>query len=126
MDFKILRYNSRLKMVARRLRSGMTDTESKLWSRLRRRQLCNVQFYRQRSIGQYIVDFYAPKAKLVVEVDGSQHLEPRGASADAIRNRFLTEQGLHVLHFHNLQILNELDAVTAGIHLAIIQHMGNP
>lgn len=69
----MLKYNATLKPYARRLRGEMTDAEQKLWSRLRRRQIGSVQFYRQKPLGGYIVDFYAPAIRLVVEVDGSQH-----------------------------------------------------
>ena len=71
----MLRYNNRLKPKARDLRKNMTDSENVLWSRLRRKQLLGVQFYRQKPIGNYVVDFFAPRARLVVEVDGSQHME---------------------------------------------------
>jgi very-short-patch-repair endonuclease len=60
---------------AREFRKNMTEAEQALWFRLRRKQLLDVQFYRQRPIGNHVVDFYAPSAKLVIEVDGSQHLE---------------------------------------------------
>ena len=70
----MLRYNPALKERARQLRKQMTAAENELWSRLRLKQVLGVQFYRQKPIGDYIVDFYAPKAKLVLEVDGSQHL----------------------------------------------------
>ncbi len=71
-------YHSKiLKGRARKLRKNMTDSEIVLWSRLRRKQLLDIQFYRQRPIGSYIVDFYAPKIKLVIEVDGSRHFEEK-------------------------------------------------
>jgi len=53
----------------------MTDSEKKLWPRLRRKPIMDIPFYRQKPIGPYIVDFYAPKAKIVIEVDESQHME---------------------------------------------------
>jgi very-short-patch-repair endonuclease len=71
----MLRYKAQLKHRARQLRKNMTDSERVLWSRLRGKQLLSVQFYRQRPIGEYIVDFYAPRTKLFVEVEGSQHIE---------------------------------------------------
>ena len=71
----MLKYSSNLKDKARRLRAEMTDSERVLWARLRRKQVHSVHFYRQKPIGNHIVDFYAPKAKLVVEADGSQHEE---------------------------------------------------
>jgi len=66
----MLKYSCSLKSKARRLRSELTDSESLLWSRLRRKQLMGVQFYRQKPVGDYIVDFYAPWANLVIELDG--------------------------------------------------------
>ena len=71
----MLRYKDQLKHKARQLRKNMTDSERVLWSRLRGKQISDVQFYRQKPIGEYIVDFFAPRTKLVIEVDGSQHLE---------------------------------------------------
>jgi very-short-patch-repair endonuclease len=89
----------------------MTDAEQLLWSRLRRRQILGMQFYRQRPIGKYIVDFFAPKAKLIVEVDGGQHFEKEKHLHDRARDDFLREQDFEVLRFDNLQVLKELDAV---------------
>jgi hypothetical protein len=60
----MLNYNPRLKGIARSLRSNSTDSEQRLWIRLRRKQILAVQFYRQKPIGQYVVDFYAPAAGL--------------------------------------------------------------
>jgi very-short-patch-repair endonuclease len=111
----MLKYNLNLKPHARRLRAEMTESETALWWRLRRKQLLGVQFYRQKPIGSYIVDFYAPKAKLVVEVDGSQHLERDFTQQDAQRDEYLTDHGLLVLRFSNLQVLQELDAVVDAI-----------
>jgi len=69
----MLRYDPNLIKFSRHLRKNLTDSESVLWLRLRRKQLAAVQFYRQKPIGKFIVDFYAPSVQLVVEVDGSQH-----------------------------------------------------
>ena len=79
----MIEYNRKLKEQARRLRAPMTDSERALWERLRRKQVQAVQFYRQKPIGNYIVDFYAPRAKIVVEVDGSQHMENQQAARDS-------------------------------------------
>ena len=81
----MIEYNRKLKERARQLRTEMTDSEPALWKRLCRKQLQAVQFYRQKPIGNYIVDFYAPKAKIVVEVDGSQHMESEQAAQDLRR-----------------------------------------
>jgi very-short-patch-repair endonuclease len=111
----MLKYHSILKRYARKLRTETPESEQALWWRLRGKQLLAVQFYRQKPIGNYIVDFYAPKAKLVVEVDGSQHLEGPQALEDAQRDAYLAGQGLLVLRVSNLQVLQELDAVVAVI-----------
>jgi very-short-patch-repair endonuclease len=68
-------YRKDLKPLARTLRSRMTDAEQRLWHRIRRKQIRGVQFYRQKPLLAYIVDFYCPAAKLVLELDGSQHAE---------------------------------------------------
>jgi len=120
----MLRYNPKLKENARALRSGMTDCEQRLWSKLRRKQVLGVQFYRQKPIGDYIADFYAPKANLVVEVDGSQHLEPAQIDHDRRRTAFLESQGLRVLRFDNRQILQELDSVMESIYRALAKEIG--
>ncbi len=78
-----------LKQIARTLRAHMTESEQVLWSRLRGNQLRFIQFYRQKPIGDAIVNFYAPKAKLVVEVDGSQHLDRGGYPKRCEAKRFL-------------------------------------
>ena len=107
----MLKYNRGLKTHARVLRQGMTDAEQTLWSKLRRKQIYGVQFYRQKPIGCYIVDFYAPRARLVVELDGSQHFEREHAKRDAVRDSYLQGLCLQVLRFDNLQMLRELEAV---------------
>ena len=112
----MLKYKANLKHNARRLRKEMTDSEKKLWSRLRRKQIMDVQFYRQKPLGPYIVDFYAPKAKIVVEVDGSQHMEEGAGQKDAQRGKCLNNQNLSILRFNNLQVLQELDSVVEVIY----------
>jgi very-short-patch-repair endonuclease len=64
------------------LRANLTDAEQRLWARMRRKQILGVQFYRQKPIGDYIADFYAPAVRLIVEVDGSQHAELSQAKYD--------------------------------------------
>lgn len=111
----MLNYNRTLKEASRNLRTNMTAAERLLWSRIRRKQLCGVQFYRQKPIGNFIVDFYAPAAGLVIEVDGSQHLEAEHLERDRQRDLFLSEQGLKVARFDNRQVLLQTDAVVEEI-----------
>ena len=71
----------------------MTDSERKLWSKIRRKQLKGFQFLRQRPIGNYIVDFSCPEAKLVIEVDGGQHFTETGIEKDNSRDKYLNSLG---------------------------------
>lgn len=111
----MLPYSKKLKNRARELRKQCTDSEAKLWHRLRCKQIQDVQFYRQKPIGPYIVDFYAPQIGLVVEVDGSQHEEEAHKIYDGKREAFLQSKSLTVLRFNNLQVLQELDGVLETI-----------
>ncbi len=65
-----LPFKRNIKPLARELRKNMTEAERHLWARIRGKQLNNIQFYRQKNIGNFIVDFYCPAAKLILEVDG--------------------------------------------------------
>lgn len=115
----MLPYDPRLKSKARSLRASLTDAEQRLWARLRRKQILGIQFYRQKPIGNYIVDFYASAVRLVVEVDGSQHFDPAQTEHDRRRTAYLKRQGLRVLRFTDRQVLLELDAVVEEIARAI-------
>jgi very-short-patch-repair endonuclease len=83
-----------------------------------------VQFCRQKPIGPYIVDFYAPAAELVVEIDGAQHLGPPGRAADAKRDAFLNGQGLKVLRFDNIAVLTQTGAVLEVIYREVADGLG--
>ena len=116
---------SGLKHFARELRHAMTDAERHLWVWLRRKQIEGVQFYRQRPIGNYVVDFYAPAARLVIEIDGSQHLEAKYQSYDENRTAALASRGLRVLRFDNRQVLVETRAVLEEI-LRVVRKRKSP
>ncbi len=100
----------RLTRVARLLRRQMTDAERLLWNHLRRRHL-DVRFRRQHPIGPYILDFYAPKIRLAIEVDGGQHTGETQRSLDRQRTQFLEQQGIQVLRFWNHEVLQETEHV---------------
>ena len=104
-------YSPKLKDNSRKLRANMTDAEQLLWYRLRRKQIHGVQFYRQKPLLNFIVDFYCPSAKLVVELDGGQHFEDKHQAKDDARDFSLMELGLRVLRFDNRQVLLETDSV---------------
>ena len=115
----MLPYNRRLKTKARSLRTNPTDAELHLWYRLRRKQILGVQFYRQKPIGNSIADFYAPAVKLVVELDGAQHLELGQAKYDAQRTRDLEQHGLQVLGFDDRLALLQTESVLEAIFQAV-------
>jgi very-short-patch-repair endonuclease len=121
----LLPYDRRLKQAARRLRREMTDAEKYLWSRLRGKQILGVQFYRQKPIGSYVVDFFGPAAKLVIEVDGSQHFEQVPRHYDQVRTDYLKRSGLQVLRFDNRQVLLETEAVLERIFDVVRQQLGD-
>lgn len=112
-------YRKILKEPARSLRTRMTDAEHALWQRIRRKQIQNVQFYRQKPLLSFIVDFYCPAAKRVVELDGSQHFETGHQAKDQAPDAALAGLGLQVLRFDNRQVLLETDAVLAAIDEAV-------
>ena len=107
----MLPYDRRLKPLSRQLRNDMTDAEQRLWACLRRKQLGGLQFYRQKPLAGYIVDFYCAAARLVIELDGSQHHAPEAIAYDNQRTRELEALGLRVLRFDDRQVLRELGAV---------------
>ncbi|HJT25635.1 MAG TPA: DUF559 domain-containing protein [bacterium] len=115
----MLPYRRGMTSTARKLRQSMTDAERLLWSKLRRRQLAGVCFYRQRIIGGYIVDFYCSKASLIIELDGGQHFHGAVKGTDIVRDSFLNSRGLRVLRFGNHQVLKNLEAVLEEILRAI-------
>ena len=104
-------YNKNLKQLSRDLRNNMTDAEKRLWSKLRAKQILGLQFYRQKPLLNFIVDFYCPAANLVIECDGGQHFTDEGLEADRVRDEILVELGLVVLRFSNRQVLTEIDGV---------------
>lgn len=107
----MLNYDPKLKPKARILRNNMTDAEQRLWARVRRKQILGVQFYRQKPIGRFIVDFYAPSVQMVIELDGGQHFEPEQQRYDQRRSVFLEQQGLTVLRFTNLEVMKNIEGV---------------
>ena len=93
---------------ARALRREMTEAEGKLWQELRDRRLDRIKFRRQAPIGKYVADFVCPEARLIIEIDGSQHAE---SDTDQIRKTELEAKGFRVLRFWNDDVLKDLNAV---------------
>jgi len=93
----------------------MTTAEAVLWKELRSVRFIRFPFRRQHSVGFYIVDFYCPKLKLVIEVDGHIHDLPDRKEHDLEREAYLKGSGLRILRFTNEQVMNDLDAVLEQI-----------
>jgi very-short-patch-repair endonuclease len=94
---------------ARESRHEPTTAEAKLWAYLRAHRFAEVHFRRQHAIGPYSVDFAAPRCKLIIEVDGSQHLDQE--EYDAERTAFLEAKGYHVVRFWNGDVMNKTEEV---------------
>ena len=109
--------NTNLKQHSQQLRKAMTKEENLLWYRFLRKY--PVQFRRQYVIGSYIVDFFCHKAKLVVELDGSQHYESEIHAYDRERTAYLESPGLIVLRFSNLDVLRKFSNVCEAIDEAV-------
>ena len=95
-----------LKPYRRQLRSHMTAAEVALWTMLRKRQLNGERFLRQHSIGHFIVDFYCPKYKLAVELDGDGHFDEAQALYDIRRTDYLNSLGVTVIRFENFEVFD--------------------
>ncbi|ETR76524.1 DNA methyltransferase [Afipia sp. P52-10] len=102
--------------LSRRLRINQTDAERKLWQSLRNWQVGGCKFVRQEALGAYICDFVCRERKLVIEVDGGQHLDSR---ADGIRDRYMTREGYRVRRFWNNDVLSNLEGVLTIIEVAL-------
>ena len=111
----MLSYDKRLKALSQRLRKNMTDAEKRLWLKLRRKQLKGHPFYRQKIIGKYIVDFYSPKANLVIELDGGQHYSEAGKARDRTRDDVLSEMGIQVLRYSDRDVFENIGGVMEEI-----------
>ncbi|MCH8069482.1 MAG: endonuclease domain-containing protein [Candidatus Marinimicrobia bacterium] len=115
-DGDITRTRKSIVEAAKNLRQCMTPAEKLLWRRLRGKKLHGLKFYRQVPIGRYIVDFYCPEKKLIVEVDGSIHEEKDILERDQDREEFFRCQGLRVLTIKNEEVFCALDSACEKIY----------
>jgi very-short-patch-repair endonuclease len=102
--------------IAKKLRINFTDTEKYLWKYLRGRQLEGFKFRRQQPIGKYIIDFVNLERKIIIEVDGGQHLENK---KDKLRDKWLKEQGYEVLRFWDNGVLTNIEGVMESIRMKL-------
>ncbi|MBS4077457.1 endonuclease domain-containing protein [Pseudomonas rustica] len=104
-----------LVQFSRQLGADQTDCELLLWQRLRSRQIANLKFRRQFPCPPYVLDFYCAELKLAIELDGGQHFETSGLIHDQRRTLYLYQQGIEVVRFSNLEVLQQMDAVLEQI-----------
>mgnify|MGYP000213299770 FL=1 len=117
MSITNLPYDPRMRERVQELRHKMTPMEKKLWYSFLRTY--PVKMYKQRPIRTFVADFYCPLARLVIELDGSQHYTEQGKEYDEQRTAILEQYGVQVLRFTNLDVDRHLDAVCAQIDSTI-------
>ena len=120
---KIL-YNPGLKKRARELRKQGVLSETLLWNQLKGRKIYGYQFMRQKPVGEYIVDFYCSKLKLVIEIDGKSH--DGRFSYDMKRQQFLESMGLTVIRFNDADVKRDMNNVLIAIEGWIGNTENNP
>jgi len=111
------RSNPEIMHRAGELRKESTPAEHKLWAYLRNNELNGVNFRRQHAIGRFIVDFVSIKHKLVIELDGSQHLEQ--GERDTERTQYLESQGYKVIRFLNDKVINDIEGIICAIEFVL-------
>ncbi|MBI4733026.1 MAG: endonuclease domain-containing protein [Chloroflexi bacterium] len=111
------RTSPRIFKRAKELHRNLTPAEARLWSRLRAHRMKDVHFRNQHAIGNYVVDFCAPRKKLIIELDGSQHLEQE--EYDEERTKYLELQGYTVIRFWNSEVMNDIEGVLRAIDIAM-------
>ena len=116
---KFLRNDPTLKQRRRDLRRNQTDAEKILWAHLRNRQLYGMKFFRQYSIGPYILDFYCPAFKLAIELDGGQHNHCENKEYDAVRSEYLKAQSINVIRFWNHEVLLNMEGIWDKLMLRV-------
>jgi len=119
--------NNSVKLIPfrKKLRNKLTPQEVILWSRLKNSQL-GYKFRRQYSVGNYILDFYCPKARLGIEIDGSQHFETKAIEYDTIRSQSLSKAGIQILRFTNTEVNTSIEQVMNFVLEALNHHPALP
>lgn len=108
--------NQAHKDIRRKLRKAQTPEERKLWNLVRNKKIDGYKFFRQYSVGNYILDFYCPEKKLALEADGGQHSRDKNIKYDQERTQYLNTKNIKVIRFWNNEILNNIE----GVYLSIL------
>jgi len=115
MAKKQLHTTKELSEFRKELRKNLTPAEAFLWKHLKAKQLDSKRFTKQHSIGNYIVDFYCPSEKLIIELDGEVHQNANAAEYDLERTKFLNSLGYKVIRFENKMVFDFLSSVLQEI-----------
>ncbi len=122
-EFVMKIYNkTELKERRKQLRKKQTPAEKKLWNYLRKKQFLNLKFFRQYSIDYYIADFYCPKIKFAIELDGSQHLTEYSKDYDKIRTEIFESLGISMIRFRNSAVMENIDKVIDELEKFVRNH----
>ena len=124
--YKKLPYNEKLKDRAKALRKAGVLSEVLFWKKIKAKQFFDIKFYRQKIIGNYIVDFYAPQLNLIIEIDGYSHYLKD--EYDAKRENYFKELGIRTIHFEDVKIKKDIDNVfreLEGYYLRIMEDKEN-
>jgi very-short-patch-repair endonuclease len=124
MRYQWVAYKPKLKSIARTLRKNMTLSEILLWQQIKGKQLLGFDFHRQKPILDYVVDFYCPKLKLVIEIDGDTHNGKE--QEDRIRQERIEALGLHVLRYSDLEVKTNMDGILMHIMEWIEENATHP
>ena len=100
-----------LRLRRRDLRAALTPAEARLWAHLQNRQLDGRKFRRQHSVGPYVLDFYCPRGRLAIELDGAAHDHEQAVQRDEARTRYLASLGIKVVRFENRDVMSNLEGV---------------
>jgi very-short-patch-repair endonuclease len=101
------------------LRRNIPEPEKILWRRLRHKQIRNIKFRRQYSVGPYVIDFYSPELRLGIEIDGDSHRWGDAPAYDRAREEFTIENGIRIIRFTNLEVLENIEGVLKKINTVI-------
>ena len=119
-----IEYNPRLKQIARKLRKDMTLSEILLWQQIKGKQLLGYDFHRQKPIDEYVVDYYCPRLKLIIEIDGDSHEGKE--EEDKIRQEKLESLGLTVLRYWDWDVKSNVDGIVEHLREWIEAHRSHP
>ena len=115
MKNKIIHYDPKLKILARKLRNESTYSEILLWKYLKRKQIYGYDFHRQKPIEKYIVDFFCYKLMLAIEIDGNSHDDEERYKADIIRQKVIENLGIRFLRYSDLEVKSNVEGVVEDI-----------